>query len=119
MHACFRVRAAPSLSRTRLVVLAQPLLDLGELALGLLDNLLEVLEALVVVGDVFRAVGALVGAEVLDLLAAVFDFGHAERGARAFEEVAERGQLCEVTLFAGGEFVSEVLSCYGGEVWYV
>ena len=79
-----------NLSR-RLVELAQPLLDLGKLLLRLLDDLLQVVEALVVVLDVFGAVGALVCAEVLDLLAAVFDFCHAERCARAFQEVAERG----------------------------
>ena len=79
-----------ALSRSRLVELAQPLLDLGELLLRLLDDLLEVVEALVVVLDVLGPVGALVGAEVLDLLAAVLDFRHAERCARAFQEVAER-----------------------------
>lgn len=66
---------------SRLVELPQPLLHLGELDLGLLDGLLQALEALVVVGHVFGAVGALVGTEVLDLLAAVFDFCHAERRA--------------------------------------
>ena len=69
------------LSRTRLVELTQPLLDLSKLLLRLLDDLLEVVEALVVVLDVFGTVGALVRAEVLDLLAAVLDFRHAERGA--------------------------------------
>jgi hypothetical protein len=63
---------------SRLVELPQSLLDLGELDLGLLDSLLQALEALVVVGNVFGTVGALVGAKVLDLLAAVFDFRHAE-----------------------------------------
>jgi hypothetical protein len=37
---------------------------------------------------------------MLDLLAAVFDFGQAERGAGAFEEVAEGGELGEIFLFA-------------------
>jgi hypothetical protein len=68
------------LSAPRLVILPQSLLDLGELALGLLDDFLEVVEALVVIGHVFAAVGALVRAEVLDLFAAVFDLGHAEGG---------------------------------------
>jgi hypothetical protein len=72
--------AHPDLSRSRLVILPQPLLDLGKLALGLLDDFLEVVEALVVIGHVFAAVGALVRAEVLDLFAAVFDLGHAEGG---------------------------------------
>ena len=92
MQASFRsaLRTAPLLSRTRLVELAQPLLDLGELLLRLLDDLLEVVEALVVVLDVLGPVGALVRAEVLDLLAAVLDFCHAERCARAFQEVTER-----------------------------
>ena len=84
------LRTAPLLSRTWLVELAQPLLDLGELLLRLLDDLLEVVEALVVVLDVLGPVGALVRAKVLDLLAAVLDFCHAERCARAFQEVAER-----------------------------
>ena len=63
---------------SRLVELPQSLLDLGELDFGLLDGLLQALEALIVVGHVFGAVGALVGTEVLDLLAAVLDFCHAE-----------------------------------------
>jgi len=66
---------------SRLVELPQPLLDLGELDLGLLDGLLQALEALIIVGHVFGAVGALVSTEVLDLLAAVLDFRHAERSA--------------------------------------
>jgi hypothetical protein len=73
---CFHVRLI-----SRLVELPQSLLDLGEFDLGLLDGLLQEIEALVVVGNVFGAVGALVGTEVLDLLAAVLDFGHAESRA--------------------------------------
>jgi hypothetical protein len=72
--------AHSDLSRSRLIVLPQPLLDLGELALRLLDDFLKVVKALVVVGHVFATVGALVRAEVLDLFAAVFDLGHAEGG---------------------------------------
>jgi hypothetical protein len=63
---------------SRLVELPQSLLDLGELDFGLLDGLLQALEALIVVGHVFGAVGALVGTEVLDLFAAVLDFSHAK-----------------------------------------
>jgi len=58
-----------------------------------------------VVGFIFGARLVLVRAEVLDLLAAVLDFGQAEGGARALEEVAEGGEFGEVFLFAGRELV--------------
>ena len=44
----------------------------------------------------------LAGAEVLDLFARVADFGEAQGGGGALEEVAERGEGGEVFVFAGG-----------------
>jgi hypothetical protein len=70
------------------VELFQHLLDIVELLLRLLDGALELVEA-DVVGLVASARLVLVGAKVLDLLARVLDFGEAESGGGAFEEVAE------------------------------
>ena len=78
-----------------MVELLQNLLDVGELCLGLLDNLGQILLRLLL-GDVFCACVVLELAVVLDLLARVFDFGEAERSGRALEEVAELTKLLEV-----------------------
>ena len=39
-------------------------------------------------------------AKMLDLLARVFDFGQAKCGGRAFEEMAEGGERCEVVFLS-------------------
>ena len=83
------------------VELLEHLLHVGELLLGLLDRLLELLQALLL-GDLLVALCVLLEAVVLDLLARVLDLAEAERGGRALEEVAEFGERLEVLLFAGG-----------------
>jgi len=46
--------------------------------------------------DVVHAGFVLAGAEMLDLFAGIFDFGEAEGGGAAFEEVAEGGKGAEI-----------------------
>jgi hypothetical protein len=70
-------------------------LDLGELRLGLGNDLLQFLAGLLL-GDVLGAGIVLERAVVLDLLARVLDFGEAQRGRGAFEEVAELAECLEV-----------------------
>jgi len=78
-----------------LVELLEHVLDLSELLLGLLNDGRELLLGLLL-GDVLCACVILERAVVLDLLARVLDFGEAERGGGALEEVAELAQRLEV-----------------------
>jgi hypothetical protein len=82
------------------VELLEHLLDLVELVLGLLDDLVEALQRLVLL-DVLCACLVLQLAVVLDLLARVLDLGQAKRRGRALEEVAELAKRLEVLLLAG------------------
>lgn len=95
-HTPARIRGAVS----RPVEPLQHLLDLGVLLLDGRQRLLDLREALGLVGLVGRAGLVLHLPEVLDLLAAVLDLGEAQRGRGALQEVAERRQLGQVSLVA-------------------
>lgn len=71
-----------------------------KLLLRLGDGLAEFRQADLVVGFVAGASLVFVLAEMLDLFTRVLNFGEAEGCGAAFEEVAERGELGEVFLFA-------------------
>lgn len=71
------------------VELAQHLLDLGVLLADGSQSVLDLLQALVLVGHVGGACLVLHLAVVLDLLAGVLDFGETESGGRTLEEVTE------------------------------
>ena len=79
------------------VELLEHLLNLMELVLGLLDDLLQILQSLVLL-DVFCACLILQLAVVLDLFARVLDLGQAECRRRALEEVAELAKRLEFLL---------------------
>ena len=51
---------------------------------------------------IMRRIAALVfpRSKVLDLLARIFNLSQAQRGGRAFQEMAERGERCEVVFFS-------------------
>jgi hypothetical protein len=84
------------------VKLLEHLLDLVELVLGLLDDLIQLLQA-IFLSDVFCACLVLHLTIVLDLLARVLDFGEAQGRRRTLEEVAELAKRLEVLLLAGRE----------------
>lgn len=77
------------------VELLEDVLDVCKLLLGLLDDLAQVLLSLLFC-NVLCACIVLQLAVMLDLLARVLDFGEAERGGRALEEMAELTKLLEV-----------------------
>lgn len=80
-------------SRSIIVVkLLQYLGDVGKLRLRLLDDLGQLFAALFLC-DVICARIVLELTVVLDLLARILDFGEAERGGRALEEVTELAEL--------------------------
>ncbi len=83
------------------VELAQGLLDLLKLLLGLRDRRLAPGQTDVRVRLLEGARLVLVRTKILQLLAAVLELGQAERGRRAFEEVAEGRERAEVFLDAG------------------
>lgn len=85
----------PTMTRLRLIVIEPPERPLGltEFLFGLRDRVLQFRKTDVVAQLITRARLVLVGAEVLDLLARVFDLCQAERRAAAFEEVAEGREL--------------------------
>lgn len=64
-------------------------LRLLELHFRLLDGQLAILQTFLVVGFFLHAGPVFMRAEVLNLLARVFDFGQAESGGGAFQEVAK------------------------------
>jgi hypothetical protein len=84
-----------------------------ELVLGLLDDLVEALQRLVLL-DVLCACLVLQLAVVLDLLARVLDLGKAEGSRGALEEVAELAQRLKLLLLAANQ--SAVCSCRCGRL---
>ena len=78
-----------------LVKLLEDVLDLCKLLLGLLDDLCQIFLSLLFC-NVLEACVVLQLAIMLDLLARVLDFGKAEGGGRALEEMAELTKLLEV-----------------------
>ena len=93
------------------VELLEHLLDLVELVFGLLDDLVEALQRLVLL-DVLCACLVLQLAVVLDLRARVLDLGQAEGSRGALEEVAELAERLELFLLAA--YQSAVCSCRCG-----
>ena len=84
------------------VELLEHLLNLVELVLGLVDDLLELLQSIFLL-DVFCACLVLQLAVVLDLFARVLYFGKAEGRRRALQEVAKLAECLEVLLLATRE----------------
>lgn len=78
------------------VELLQHLLDLGVLLLDGHQRLLDLRQALGLVGLVLRASLVLLLPKVLDLLAAVLDFREAQCRRRALQEVSQRRQLWKI-----------------------
>ena len=70
-----------------------------ELYFGLFNGPFELIQGVLVIVKVVAARLILARAEMLDLLAAVFEFGQAQGRRGAFKKVAEGGQLGEFSLF--------------------
>ena len=98
---------------TRVLVMVeslQRLLHHLELFLRFLNCLLAPLQRDIIVRLVSRACLVFPRAVVLDLLAGVLHLCQAQRRGRAFQEVAQRGELIKISLIAATQLV-DVVKC--------